>query len=283
MISFQPVQYSDEFLFKYVELFNASFPNVEKFNFEYIAWLYRSNPDGFVVGYDAIFDNKVIAHYACIPSLMNNNGEIVQSLLSLNTATHPDFQGKGLFTKLANLTYELAAQSGYDCVYGIANANSTPGFIKKLGFQFVRPLYASIGLGTFFKETNSISNLSSFNKVWNVKSLEWRAASPANQIYLNKNNNQELFTATMFGFYCPVSTNLKITQEIKIPTKNIISPFKLFIGLTPDNMRVNYSHLNIPKFLRPSPLNLIYKSLNARVNTLDGSKVFLSFLDFDGY
>jgi hypothetical protein len=35
--------------------------------------------------------------------------------------------------------------------------------------------------------------------------------------------------------------------------------------------------------LRPSPLNLIYRSFAPRVSALDPSRIAFSFLDFDAY
>lgn len=283
MITFQPTQCTDEYINKYVDLFSVTFPHAKIFDFEYLKWLYKENPDGNVVGYDAILDNKVVAHYVCIPALIYNNGIVVKALLSLNTATHPEFQGKGLFTKLANYTYNSASNLGYDCVYGIANANSTPGFINKLGFQFVKPLLATIGIGTFYKNPSKFEANSNFYRIWTNKSLEWRTSSPANKIFLNTNNQSEFFASTMFGFICPVFANIDIKTNQKLATKKVLSPIKLFIGLVPANTNLNIYCLNIPRLFRPSPLNLIYKSLNDRVINIDENKIFLTFLDFDGY
>jgi hypothetical protein len=48
--------------------------------------------------------------------------------------THPNHQGKGLFTKLAKLTYDLAKEEGIEFIFGFPNKNSYPGFIKKLNW-----------------------------------------------------------------------------------------------------------------------------------------------------
>jgi hypothetical protein len=42
-------------------------------------------------------------------------------------------------------------------------------------------------------------------------------------------------------------------------------------------------YASIPQRLRPSPLNLIYRSLSGRAPQLDPSNIRFTFLDFDAY
>ena len=60
--------------------------------------------------------------------------------LSLNTAVHERARGGGVFTRLAEETYDKARVRGIRVVVGVANANSTPGFVKRLGFTSIGPL-----------------------------------------------------------------------------------------------------------------------------------------------
>ena len=121
-------EYDDALIKSVVTLFEACFDWTDKFSFEYIKWQYMDNPNGQVVSYNAFDENNnLAAHYAAIPIKMSFGNEIVPGLLSLNTATHPNHQGKKLFTKLATLTYEKAYDMGYKFVIGVANANSTHG------------------------------------------------------------------------------------------------------------------------------------------------------------
>ncbi|MYM99088.1 GNAT family N-acetyltransferase, partial [Rugamonas sp. FT81W] len=61
------------------------------------------------------------------------------------------------------------------------------------------------------------------------------------------------------------------------------APARLFLGLVPDNERRFTGYPSIPQRLRPSPLNLIYRSLSGRVAQLDPAAIRFSFLDFDAY
>ena len=113
-------------LYKLVDLLNIVFPNQNSIKFEYLDWLYNSNPDGKAVTYNVWMNNNIVAHYAVIPTNLHLFGKKTSGLLSLNTAVHPNFKGKRYFTKLANLTYKKAKELGFKFVIGVANAASTP-------------------------------------------------------------------------------------------------------------------------------------------------------------
>lgn len=53
-----------------------------------------------------------------------------------DSMTDPRYQGKGLFTKLGEITQALAKEEGILFIYGFPNQNSYPGYIKKLDWQF---------------------------------------------------------------------------------------------------------------------------------------------------
>jgi hypothetical protein len=97
--------------------------------------------------------------------------------LSLNTATHPEHQGKWLFTTSAEKTYEVGKQAGYSFVVGVASANSTHGFVTKLGFQLVRGLDARVGCGAAAKASQGIGR--DFERIWTPELVEWRIKNPS--------------------------------------------------------------------------------------------------------
>src|SRR5205814_9366938 len=109
----------------------------DTFTADGLAWRYRDNPAGQVVGADAWDGARLAAHYVTCPLEARIDGAVVKGLLSLNTATHPDYQGRGLFTTLAEAAYAQGAAAGYGFVIGVANAYSTPGFVRRLAFQHV--------------------------------------------------------------------------------------------------------------------------------------------------
>jgi GNAT superfamily N-acetyltransferase len=289
-LRFAPVQLDAATLVRYGELFQACFPATDKFTPAYLAWLYLDNPDGMAVGFDAWDGERLAAHYVCVPARARIEGRDVPVLLSLNTATHPDYQGKGLFTKLAAMTYEAGAAQGFDGVYGVANANSTPGFVRKLGFQLVRPLEARIGVGGLHHRPVADAALS-FERHWSEAALRWRCANPHNPVYARSNGRKLRFHAAASGHLLPAYAELDAGTDTRkalaaphssgrVPA---LSPLRLFIGLAPDAASNYWNYASIPMRLRPSPLNLIYRSFSPRVSELDPGRIAFSFLDFDAY
>lgn len=144
----EQVKVDDENLRESQSLLQSVFKkHADKFSFDYLKWQYADNPVGPIVGFNAYWEDVLAAHYVTMPIYMNIEGKKTLGVLSLNTATHPDHRGKRLFTILAERTYQYAAENGYKFVIGVANANSTPGFIKHLGFKLIGPLTFKVGVG----------------------------------------------------------------------------------------------------------------------------------------
>ena len=145
-LAIRPAGASAGQLAAYADLLGRVFGRSAKFTAEALAWRYRDNPAGMVVGADAWDGERLAAHYVTCPTVALVEGREVTGLLSLNTATDPEYQGRGLFTALAQATYEQGRAAGYGFVIGVANANSTPGFLRKLAFQDVGRLEAGVHL-----------------------------------------------------------------------------------------------------------------------------------------
>lgn len=284
MIQFSPISCSPQTLAQYVALFSDSFVSTRKFSHTYLKWLYADNPDGTVVGFDAHDKGELVAHYACIPNQVKIAGNSIRALLSLNTATRPSHQGRGLFTKLAEMTYNLAYEKGFDSVYGVANSNSTPGFIKKLGFQLVSPLRARIGIGR--TGINFSSNvMPEFQRVWSTDSLMWRCENPSGRVLTRSlpDRTQFLSRAYLNGM-CSVIAELQSSPDYGRKSRHQIpAGLRLFIGNVPQAWQTSSSYLDVPDSWKPSPLNLIYRTLSGRVTSIDSQSVFINFLDFDAY
>ena len=283
-MEFKPSLCDEATLLSYISLFSKCFPDAKHYTLDYLKWLYCENPCGTVLGYDAIEDEQLVAHYACIPVKLQLNQNNEKGLLSLNTATLPSFQGKGLFTKLAKLTYDDATKANFSCVYGVANANSTPGFLKKLGFQLVTPLDAKVGIGNYNLNIKILENAVQFRRIWTSTSLEWRAKNPVNPIeYIRYKGGINALTLTdkpLISAFSPVfianEKNLSLASVKKYK-------LRLFLGKSPKSMSQFSTYIRIPNILKPSPLNLIYKPLSSKIKKINEDEVLLGFLDFDAY
>lgn len=285
MFEFRPIQTSPNSLNAYADLFRACFPNAHHLSARYLAWLYIDNPDGKVVGFDAYHGEHLAAHYACIPVRLSISGKGCSGLLSLNTATHPDYQGKGLFTQLATRTYEHGADLGLQAVYGIANANSTPGFTRKLGFSLVSPLEARIGVGAAASINwgQAIRN-AQFRRIWDTERIKWRCQNPTNPVNVTSvtHNTIEVRADTDKPMISARASVYGTFEGLDVADGSF-RPGTLFLGLLPEGTHKRLFSTNIPRKLRPSPLNFIYRSLQQAQEIPDQSNIICSFIDFDAY
>jgi GNAT superfamily N-acetyltransferase len=281
---YEPGGHGDAQLEQYSKLFAACFPKAGHLREPYLRWLYSENPAGPVVAFDAHVDGRVVAHYACIPANVLIDGKPKRALLSLNTATHPDFQGKGLFTRLADSTYQRAAANGFELVYGIANANSTPGFVRKLGFQLVAALESRIGFGRLGAIDWSRTLASAqFRRDWPSQDMAWRLGNPHNPVKayrLADGSAACAASAGRLGFQAWAELPVLATGVAAARTPLPVLP-RVFLGNFPaDTFRPRY--FSLPGRLRPSPLNFIVKSLREPLQ-LRGDGLLVSFLDFDAF
>ena len=113
-------------------------------------WLFVDNVSGAPMHYlVADAGERLAGQYALIPVRMQHAGREVLGLLSVDTATDPDFERQGIFTTLARQLYGASSAA---LVYGFPNARSAPAFYTKLGWislrvpKVVRPLGDISGL-----------------------------------------------------------------------------------------------------------------------------------------
>jgi GNAT superfamily N-acetyltransferase len=254
-------------------LLNSAFPGAS-FSSDLLRWQYRDNPSGQIVGWNAIAaDGSLAGHYVVQPLEATIDGALERGALSFNTATHPAHQGKGLFTALGKKTFESASALGFGFVAGVANANSTPGFTRKLGFTLVRPLDVRIGIAL-----EPIENaVAQFERIWTPETARWRSMHP-----------QRGYCSVGTSLYAP--TGQPFVRAImargscfaNLGSTDIgFRPLDLWLGLEPSG--VPRGSLKIPEVLRPSPLNFIYLDLSNRVRAIDARGVRFRAIDFDPF
>lgn len=283
-MNFRRVGVSEVELICYSKLFSECFPGATQLTPAYLRWLYAENPMGNVVGVDAWDGDSLAAHYVCIPVSASINGRVCRILLSLNTATHPKYQGKGLFTRLAEATYERGMAEGFEGAYGVANANSTPGFIRKLGFTLISPLDAQIGFGSIADVPAVTSVAPGFSRVWEPTSLAWRISNPMRSYRLVSAAAGKIGAEASTGKLGLVAwAELPESAAKGTPLSSRSLGARLHLGLTPRSLPRRGLWVNVPERFRSSPLNLIYRSFSALPERLEAGNVSLGQLDFDAF
>lgn len=263
------VECDDDSLLHISEILQQSFPKSKKFTKAYLKWQYIDNPIGEIVGFNAFYGDCLAAHYVTMPITMVLFGREVKGLISLNTATHPDHRGKGLFTILAKTTYDYAKENGFEFVTGVANANSTHGFLNKLGFYLISPLDVRLGFGN--KIQNTEKTLCYRN--WDYESLNWRLKNPTNKYWKIKDS--------LFSSIGPVGVKALIGffNNTSIKHKFSIRPLNLFVGLGADYSKGIY--FKLPSFIKHSPFNLVFKDLTGKIPQIKKEDISFQLLDFD--
>lgn len=244
--------------------------NASKFSLDYLKWQLIENPAGQVVGFNAYKDGMLAAHYETVPVYMIINGEKTLGLLSKDTATHPDHRGKRLFTVLAERTYQYAAENGYRFVIGVANAQSTHGFINNLNFKLIGPLDFKIGLGMDIYPQRDFT----FMRYWNQELADWRLRNPSMKYYKNGN---VIVSPIKVGFKKMVGHNA--AKLASLPRLRM-RPLNLYIGYGADLGKGLY--LNLPKFIERSPFNLIFRDLtDGSLPEMTPNNILFELMDFD--
>ena len=113
-------------------------------------WKFIDNPEGPPVIAVAEDAGRLVGQYALWPTRLRLGSTVVAGAQSLDTMTHPDYRGQGMFTVLAEQCMQFAAARGIVALYGFPNENSYPGFVRKLDWDctgniplWVRPLRPS--------------------------------------------------------------------------------------------------------------------------------------------
>lgn len=107
---------------------------------EYFIWKLTNNPvqEGFA--YVADCKGQVVGTTTITPKKLSIRGALVHGAEIGDTFTHVDFQHRGIFTSLVNVSREEAIAKDLKFIYGTPNNNSLPGYQKKCNFKIIDSL-----------------------------------------------------------------------------------------------------------------------------------------------
>ena len=230
--------------------------HTKKLSVSYLEWLYFENPAGQALGYNAWCDGQLVAHYALVPKRTAKTSY----LLSVNTCTHHNYNGLGLFKNLAAMSYDLAKQSGHRVIVGVANKNSIFGFKTRLGFLNPFSISVYIASGSALCETMLENTLRS--------EINWRLRNPGSHYFVATfNHDYGLVFVKSRGIYVYLASFLweKCRTNLPDSVKHLSKPPTVFLlplgGISPDGLT-----LKLPNQILPSPWHVIVKCLNNNDN-----------------
>lgn len=259
---------------KIVDLQNIVYANRNKsFSIAGMNFWYTKNPLGKVLTTNAFYGDKIVAHYALVPVKIIINKRESCGLLSMATVTHPEHRGKGLFKKLADAAYKYAAESGYEFVIGVANANSFPGFMKYFDFTFVSRLDVKWGWGEIKAPTGKLFSSFIDREIFNWRFSKSFYRKRGGSVFGKYGNFP--FVKTYMGVF-----NKELVSNCSLKVTSIFRPLNLYIGLGAD-LKNGY-YFNVPKFIKHSPFNLIFLDLTeGKLPKPTKENIFFQLFNFD--
>jgi len=99
-------------------------------------WKHRENPFGSSPMWVAVDNGRIVAVRVLMRWQFERDGVAVRAVRAVDTATHPDYQGRGLFTALTLQGLTDVAADGVELVFNTPNDKSRPGYLK-MGWQEV--------------------------------------------------------------------------------------------------------------------------------------------------
>ncbi len=113
-------------------------------------WRYKhvDNPFGISPVLIAEENNRMVGVRAFMQWRWQYKEVIHTAYRAVDTSTHPDFQGKGIFSKLTLSAINLIGEKGPCFVFNTPNEKSRPGYIK-MGWEIIGKIKVSI-IPTFF-------------------------------------------------------------------------------------------------------------------------------------
>jgi N-acetylglutamate synthase-like GNAT family acetyltransferase len=97
---------------------------------EYWQWKHVDNPFGKSPVILALENDTLVGVRAFMRWQWKSAGQVFESVRAVDTATHPDYQGRGIFKKLTMELLNYCASEGWHFVFNTPNNNSKPGYLK---------------------------------------------------------------------------------------------------------------------------------------------------------
>jgi GNAT superfamily N-acetyltransferase len=106
---------------------------------DYWTWKHERNPFGRSVMLLAECDGRLVGVRAFMRWRLLSAGEPIQAVKPVDTVTHPEYQRRGIFSRLTTGACDDARKAGIGLIFNTPNQNSAPGYLK-LGWKEVGQL-----------------------------------------------------------------------------------------------------------------------------------------------
>lgn len=99
-------------------------------------WKHLENAFGPSPSWVAVHDGHIVGLRTFMRWEFERDGQVVKAVRAVDTATHPDFQGRGIFRTLTMIGVDELTNEGVELVFNTPNDKSRPGYLK-MGWKVV--------------------------------------------------------------------------------------------------------------------------------------------------
>jgi len=111
---------------------------------DFFHWKHRDNPFGRSPAWVALHDGHVVGYRTFLRwTFVDDDGKKLRAVRAVDTATHPDYQGMGIFRTLTLRGVAELTLAGDGFVFNTPNDQSRPGYLK-MGWSVARRLPTGI-------------------------------------------------------------------------------------------------------------------------------------------
>ena len=285
----------------------------------YLRWSYRDNPSGpsweryHYIKTPGCQPLLVAHHVTAARRFRGPGGKHCEGALSYNSVTRSGYQRSGHFIRLRQEIDAEARAAGRVFAVGVANALSTPPFIKYLGWRMIGALpvrvippagrgrhdFSHVEVSASWLDSAEFDDLAAavdrhpvaaWSTDWTPEALRWRLSCPFARYWIHTSDDLALVTTRISHKRLPITVVLKMfplgpgpmpaTKAIRSITRWHRSAFAVYAGINP---AVTIRGIKPPRRLQPSPLNLIVRSLDPSVDKTEIDFDTFELLDMDAY
>jgi GNAT superfamily N-acetyltransferase len=110
----------------------------------FFAWKHEQNPFGASPAWVATDEGRIVGFRTFVRwEFEHRDGRIRRAVRAVDTATHPDYQGRGIFNRLTLHALDELRNDGVDFVFNTPNDKSRPGYLK-MGWREVGRLPTAV-------------------------------------------------------------------------------------------------------------------------------------------
>jgi GNAT superfamily N-acetyltransferase len=122
---------SDDDLPEVLELLQSSLGWVPDEQYAaFYRWKHHANPFGRSPAWVAVADGRIVGLRVWLRWRFTRAGRRWDAVRAVDTATHPDYQGRGIFRRLTTSSLEVLRDEGVAHVFNTPNEQSRPGYLK---------------------------------------------------------------------------------------------------------------------------------------------------------